>query len=204
MRSLAIVLALTGLLAACSPSGQSATPPSASGPGGVSASVAANDAQRYSNAFAYCRAIGTIDRPDSRYTGSNPPPVVIAGLIKAFHAPPSGSASQAFTRGTYWRCMNHAVYACNVGANLPCESKANTARAPSPGEKKYCATNHDADIIPMYVTGHNTIYDWHCNGEKPVAGKTVSQVDARGYLKNIWYRIPPPDTIQQRKPPAPQ
>ncbi|MGH8274857.1 MAG: hypothetical protein ACRES9_11520 [Gammaproteobacteria bacterium] len=194
MRYFALALALTGLLAACSPGGKSGTtsvvPAATSASPG--ASLAAGAARTYTSPFTYCRAVGTIDSPDSRYSGPNPPPVVIAGLIKAFGAPPSATSTQAFTHGTYWRCMGDAVYACNVGANLPCAAKANTGREPTAGEKKYCAANHDATFIPMYVTGHNTIYDWRCEKTEPVAGKRLSKVDKRGFLANIWYRIPAP------------
>ncbi len=194
MRSTWLALVLIGCLAglaACSPGGKPG--PTANSPAPASAKIAAGHLPTYANPFAYCRAVGTLDRPDSRYTGPNPPPAVIAGLIKAFGPPAAATHSQAFTHGTYWRCMSGAVYACNVGANLPCESKANTERTPTPGEKKYCAANPGSDFIPMYVTGHDTVYDWSCKGDQPVAGKQIAKVDARGYLANIWYRVPPPD-----------
>ncbi|MGH8162142.1 MAG: hypothetical protein ACRESR_08395 [Gammaproteobacteria bacterium] len=192
MRSAWLALALLGLLAACSPSRQQANRASPSGTNAIASATASASNARYSNPFAYCRAVGTLDRPDSRYTGPNPPSAVIAGLVKAFGSPPAATRSPAFTHGTYWRCMKGSVYACNVGANLPCQSRANTDRAPTQGEKKYCAAHPGSDFIPMYVTGHNTIYDWSCKGDQPVAGKQITKVDARGYLANIWYRIPPP------------
>lgn len=188
----ALILALAGWLVACSPGGEnSATPSKASAT--APASLATLAGQHYSNAFAYCRAIGTIDQPDSRYTGPNPPPAVIDGLMAAFGAPPTATRSRAFSRGTSWRCMDHDVYACTVGANLPCQSQADTDRTPTEAENKYCAAHHDATIIPMYVTGHNTVYDWHCEGKKPVAGQQLTKVDQRGFLANIWYKIPSPN-----------
>lgn len=192
MRNLAIALALTGLLAACSPAGQNPAPAGSAALPVAATGMNAARGPHYSNAFAYCRAIGTIDKPDSRYTGPTPPPDVIAGLKRAFHAPASATANKVFTHGTYWRCMDKAVYACNVGANLPCNSPANTDSAPTRGEKQYCAENHDAAFIPMYVTGHDTVYNWSCEGVKPVAGKQIVKVDSQGYLANIWYHVPPP------------
>ncbi|MGH8427244.1 MAG: hypothetical protein ACRES7_04585 [Gammaproteobacteria bacterium] len=146
----------------------------------------------YSNPFAYCRAVGTIDHPDGRYIGSEPPPAVIEGLEHAFRVSANAAHAQAFSRGTFWRCMGGAVYACNVGANLPCESRANSDRIPTSGEHQYCNENHDALFIPMYVTGHDTIYDWRCRGALPVADKTLGRIDERGYIAGIWYPIPPP------------
>ncbi|MDN5864466.1 MAG: hypothetical protein L0I62_04535 [Gammaproteobacteria bacterium] len=180
------------VLAACSPTNPSTTGPRATTAGAVVPATAVQSEASYDNVFAYCRAVGTIDRPDARYTGANPPPAVIAGLIEAFHAPPSASRTQVFTLSTSWRCMDGHVYACTVGANLPCQAQANTRRTPTEAENEYCAANPDAGFIPMSVTGHNTVYDWRCEGAKAVAGKQLSEVDERGYIADIWYRIPAP------------
>ena len=138
--------------------------------------------------------MGTIDKPDSRYTGPTPPPGVLAGLARMMtpNAATTATHSKTFQAGTFWRCSKGEVYACNAGANLPCNSPANTNRTPTNGEKKYCAENHDADFIPMYMTGHDTVYNWSCQGDKPVAGKQIVKVDSQGYLADIWYRLPPP------------
>lgn len=181
-------VALAGILVGCAPAG----PPKPAAPASVAGRL-----QHYADPFGYCRAVGTLDRPDARYTGINPPPAVIAGLIRALGAEPSGSGTQAFIRSTYWRCMDGVVYACNVGANLPCESRADTRRTPTAGENAYCATNPDSSFIPMYVTGHATIYDWHCAGTAAIAGKPIARVDARGFIAGIWYRIPAPADSQQ-------
>lgn len=196
MRSLFLAcIAFSGMaaLTACSPP-PPAGPPTASGSGSGASPTAdsGNADSAYTNAFAYCRSIGTIDRPDARYTGRRPPPAVIAGLMKVFGAPPAASRSYAFTRSTSWRCMGGHVYACTVGANLPCQSPANTRRNATGAENRYCAAHPNSDFIPMSVTGHDTIYAWHCKGRQAVAGKQVSRVDARGYIADIWYRIPAP------------
>lgn len=192
MRSLAITLALALCLAACAqPGGHAVRPGATAAP--VPEAAQAQLTQNYSSPFAYCRAVGTADKPGAHYTGTKPPPAVVAGLVKALGISPEGARSPAFLHGIFWRCMDGAVYACSVGANLPCESKANTDRAPTAEEQRYCEKNHDALLIPMYVTGHNTIFDWRCEKGKAVAGRTLAKVDKRGYIADIWYRIPPPN-----------
>jgi hypothetical protein len=37
----------------------------------------------------------------------------------------------------------------------------------------------------MYVTGHDTIYEWRCV-EGQVAATKVMTVDAQGYVANNW------------------
>jgi hypothetical protein len=92
---------------------------------------------------------------------------------------------------TSWRCMEGKVYACNVGANLPCSSKANTNKTPMQEMVDYCKANSGSDFIPMSVTGHDTIYRWHCVKDTPEVLDQISQVDAAGFLAQIWYQIEP-------------
>ena len=98
---------------------------------------AAAQSGSYSDPFAYCAAVGTVDTPDVRYTGPRMPDAVAQGLKKA-----SGASADApiemFTTGAYWRCMDGKVYACTVGANLPCDSKANTDKTPTQPEFDFC------------------------------------------------------------------
>ena len=107
----------------------------------------------------------------------------------------SGAAADAplemFNRGTFWRCMDQKVYACFVGANLPCESKADIRQASTAAMDDFCKTNPNNDFIPAAVTGHETIYAWGCKEGKAFAGKKVFDVDARGYIREIWYAITP-------------
>ncbi len=145
----------------------------------------------YDNPFEYCKAVGTIDKPGSDYTGAEVPESIADGLKKAFGAPESSTLDD-FKRGTYWRCMDGKVYACNVGANLPCYEKANLDKTPNEGMVNYCKENPGSDFIPMSATGHSTVYDWKCDGTTPVAGKQFAEVDSQGYQKDIWYEINPP------------
>jgi hypothetical protein len=157
----------------------------------VVAAGTAYAAESFHAPFAYCAAVGTIDAPDARYVGPAVPEAVARGLQKAFGiAPPEPLF--AFERGTTWRCMDGAVYACNVGANLPCDAKPAADPAPGDALRTYCAENRDAEFIPMYVTGHDTVYDWSCTDGSPQRGRQTAALDARGYVASIWHRIEPP------------
>jgi hypothetical protein len=146
---------------------------------------------RYTDPFQYCAAVGTVDKPDTRYVGPAVPASIAAGLRRAFDAPPDAPL-EPFTRGTSWRCMSGKVYACNVGANLPCDAKADVRTTPSAPITQFCRQNADADVVPMVVTGRDTVYEWRCRGGAPVVVRQFTQPDARGYLSNIWYELTPP------------
>jgi len=148
-------------------------------------------AAQHTDPFAYCRAVGTVDKPDRRWTGPAVPDAVIEGLIRAADLPVEVPRDQ-LRRATFWRCMDGHVYACFVGANLPCQSKANTRRIPSVAMWRFCRENPDADVIPAAVTGRETVYLWRCTGRRPAIVRQVDAPDARGFLKRIWYRISPP------------
>ncbi len=143
----------------------------------------------YGDPFRYCAAVGTIDAPDARYTGPAVPDVIAEGLRKAFNTP--NTPLDVYQRGSFWRCMDGKVYACSVGANLPCQDKANTDRTPTQGMQDYCQQNQNSDFIPMFVTGHNTVYAWRCNNGTPEVDHQVAQVDAQGYIAGIWHEISP-------------
>ena len=84
-----------------------------------------------SDPFAYCADVGTIDVPDERYAGPAIPDAVVDDLRDkadiAADAPDDWVAA-----GTVWRCMDGQVWACFVGANLPCSEKADTSTMPKP------------------------------------------------------------------------
>ncbi len=145
----------------------------------------------YSNPFAYCAAVGTIDSPDARYTGPQITDEIINGFKVAAGLEASTEPMEIFKKTTIWRCMDNQVYACNYGANLPCSSKANVEKTPSPAMEDYCKANQDSDFIPMSVTGHSTIYSWHCVKDTPELLDQIEKVDAAGYLAQIWYPIQP-------------
>ena len=145
----------------------------------------------YTDPFAYCSGVGTIDTPDSRYTGVPLPDSIIQGFLKAAGLQNNGEPMELLQKTTMWRCMNKAVYVCNIGANLPCDSKADTNKSPTQAMLDFCKASQNADSIPMSVTGHATIYSWHCAKDTPAVLDQVEQVDAAGYITNIWYELPP-------------
>ncbi len=91
-------------------------------------------------------------------------------------------------RGTVIRCMDGAVWACNYGANLPC-GKANTRDTLPVEGAEWCRKNPDGDFVPVYISGHNSVYRWRCQAGAPVAGSPVAQMDARGFLTRYWKRV---------------
>jgi hypothetical protein len=141
---------------------------------------------KFSDAYAYCKAVGAIDAPDERYNGPQMPEAVLKGIQKA-----GGIAEDAPTGGYYWRCMKSMVYGCYVGANLPCTSKAAVDKKPTDEMNKFCKSNRNSKIIPMYVTGHETVYAWRCKGDSPEIEKQVDTMDERGYISRIWYELAP-------------
>jgi hypothetical protein len=141
----------------------------------------------YTDPFAYCAAVGTIDRPDARYLGEEVPESVAKGLQKALDA--SDTPAEILVRGSVWRCMNGQVYGCFVGANLPCEAKADLDRTPTQEVKDYCAENPIAEFIPMYVTGRETVYEWRCTNGAPEIVRQFAEPDERGFISDIWYEI---------------
>jgi hypothetical protein len=143
----------------------------------------------HTDPFAYCTSVDTIDAPDASYTGPEVAVIIAEGLRKAFNTPDTPLV--VYMTGTSWRCMNGKVYACNMGANLPCEAKANTHRTPTQSENDFCQQNPDADVISMVVTGRDTVYEWRCNNGVPEIVRQFVQPDARGFLSNIWYEIHP-------------
>jgi hypothetical protein len=145
----------------------------------------------YSDPFTYCAAVGTVDIPDARYTGPQINDEIVNGYKIAAGLENSSEPMEIFKKTTIWRCMDNLVYVCNFGANLPCSSKANTDKTPSPAMEDYCNANPDSEFIPMSITGHSTIYSWHCVNDTPELLDQVEKVDSAGYLAQIWYPIKP-------------
>ena len=144
----------------------------------------------YSDPFAYCAAVGTIDAPNGRYDGPPVPDAIIQSLIQqgvvSADAPP-----EYLAQTTVWRCMDGQVWACTIGANLPCQEKADTSKVPTSAMEDFCQSNPTADFIPAAVTGRATVYEWKCNAGKPEAGRQIFQVDPQGFLANFWYKVTP-------------
>lgn len=150
----------------------------------------AEPAVTYTDPFAYCAVVGTADVPGHRYVGPKVPRAIAEGLRQAFGLPDTAPL-EPFIRNTYWRCMDGKVYACNVGANLPCLEKADIGTRPSEAMVTWCRENSTAAAIPAVVTGRRTVYVWRCQKGTPAIVRQVTAPDARGFLSNIWYPIEP-------------
>ncbi len=127
--------------------------------------------------------------PDCRGPGASDtvlplPPSLVGEVNAAFgvRMPPA-----EVVRQTVIRCHRGAVLACMTGANLNC-GKADTRRA-SAGGDAWCRTNPNAAFIPMFATGHATIYAWRCAGSRAVAVRQVEALDADGYVTRNWKRL---------------
>jgi len=185
------------LLAACAPAAMPApiptnTPaPAATDmpPAPMPALPATATPPSYSDPFAYCAAMGTIDTPNARYTGDKLPDSLVQGMIKKNIV--SADAPPEFQHNALWRCMNNNVWVCSFGANLPCDEKADTSSATTAAMDDFCKANPTADGIPAAVTGHDTIYEWVCKDGKAQLGKQLLTVDPQGYIAEFWYELSP-------------
>jgi hypothetical protein len=145
----------------------------------------------YSDPFAYCAAVGQIDMPDARYTGPKMDDALFKDYLTAAKLDPNTQYPDPFQQMTTWRCMDGKVYACNFGANIPCDSKANASQTPTQAISDYCTANPDVDFIPMYVIGHTAIYNWSCKAGTPQLGQAMDTVDAAGYQSSFWVALQP-------------
>ncbi len=143
-------------------------------------SIAPAFAQGFGDPVAYCRAVGTIDRPDARYHGPKLPAWMAAKL----------GLEPGEDKMMEWRCARGAVLACLYGANIPCDAKADVSRVATPAIEAFCRENPDSSFVPMVVTGHETVVSWACRGDRPVVTATGA-VDAQGYAKSYWQRVTP-------------
>lgn len=125
---------------------------------------------------AYCARVGTDDVP--RPT----PPSLFPAVKRLFNF-----GGRVPLRATYYRCAEGHVKVCAVGANLPCE-KANTSNH-LPAAARWCETHPGTEIIPAYITGHDTLYSWHCTGAKAETGAPVGALDARGFFADYWKTV---------------
>jgi hypothetical protein len=151
-----------------------------------SKTAAATTQETYTDPFAYCKAVGQIDTPDARYTGPKMSDSLFADYVKAAGLDSTTDFPDSFKQATIWRCMNSEVYACNYGANIPCDSKANTDKTATQAMTDYCKQNPGSDTIPMSVTGHDVINNWKCNNDTPEIGDAFDKVDAAGYASSYW------------------
>lgn len=142
----------------------------------LAALLAAPVLARAASPAGLCRQLGTDDRLHAIPQALVPDSERLFGL----HSMPA----EWVQRTTFFRCYDGHVFVCNVGANLPC-GKANQSRE-LPGATAWCAKNPDAGFIPMYVTGHDTIYSWRCRASAAVPTAQVFTVGPRGFITQFW------------------
>jgi hypothetical protein len=186
--SILILLLLTLTACTTAPSASSAEPAT---PLPAPSPSAIPTQETFSDPFAYCATVGQIDAPDARYTGPQMSDALFKDYLKAAGLDPATNYPPEFRKMTIWRCMDKKVYACNFGANIPCDSKANTNKTPTQAIIDFCKENQNADFIPMSVTGHNVIYSWHCAKGVPEILNQIDTVDAAGYQSSFWQVLEP-------------
>jgi hypothetical protein len=125
---------------------------------------------------AYCARVGTDD------TLRTPPRSLTPAIRRLFNLKGPNAP-----KTSYYRCAAGRLLVCWVGANLPC-GKANTSRT-LPGAAQWCRTHPNSDFIPMYVTGHDTIYSWRCIGDAAHAGALIGKLDGRGFFAEYWKKL---------------
>jgi hypothetical protein len=170
----------TLLLSQCTATSASTSPPTAQ------ATLQSTDS--FTDPFAYCAAVGAVDTPGNGYVGSQTPPSIIDGLKQAANLS-ADMPNTLIESGTVWRCMNGRVWACFVGANLPCSEKADTSQTPSQPMVDYCQANPASDAIPASVSGRATVYEWRCTDGSPAIIKQLFQPDSQGFVSDFWYEI---------------
>ena len=189
---LTILILVTLILTACSTAAStvSTEPPTSISPA-TSVSTEVTTQETFSDPFTYCAAVGQIDAPDARYNGPLMSDALFRDYLKSAGLDPNGDYPDVFKQMTIWRCMDKKVYACNFGANIPCDSKANIDKTSTQAMIDYCKEFPDDDFIPMSVTGHAVIYSWHCVGDTPEILDQIDTVDAAGYQSNFWQLVEP-------------
>ncbi|MDP1838285.1 MAG: hypothetical protein Q8N31_00095 [Reyranella sp.] len=155
--------------------------------GGTSVSA---QSPSFTDPQAYCRAVGTIDGPDQRFTGAGVPDWIRA----AFFTPEQIAAIKAGRQPDYgvaWRCVQGEVLACQ-NAQTPSCMKPDTDRTPTSAMREFCRRDVNAPVIPRVVTGTARMlaYDWVCRGPEPSIAKETP-LDAQGFVAADWKRVNP-------------
>jgi hypothetical protein len=156
---------------------------------GACATTSAEAPASYSDPFAYCAAVGTVDAPDGRHTGEAMPAAVVEALVQ--QGVVTADAPPEFQQNAVWRCMDGQVWACHFGANLPCQERADMSQTPTAEMEAFCQTNPSAEVIPAAVTGRATVYEWKCSEGQAVVVKQVFSSDAQGFLSDFWFELKP-------------
>ncbi|MGH6795745.1 MAG: hypothetical protein ACREDD_07250 [Methylocella sp.] len=132
------------------------------------------------DAKSLCARVTTDDR-------ARPLPITLVPAARQLFSFSVDTPSGYIRKGTSFRCMGGKVFLCNAGANLVC-GKANTSRT-SVGAADFCKQNPGSYVVPMAATGHATVYEWKCAGNKAVISKQAETVDPRGFITENWKQL---------------
>ena len=127
-----------------------------------------------------CASIGDDDR-------LRPIPATLIPKARQLFGISMETPSAFVRKSTSFRCMKGKVLLCNYGANIPC-GKANTSRT-AKRATDFCRQNPGSDFVPMAATGHDTIYDWKCAGNKAQISRQIATVDPRGFIARSWKEL---------------
>jgi hypothetical protein len=61
---------------------------------------------------------------------------------------------------------------------------------PTAGISDFCCDNPDAAVVPMVVTGRETVVSWACHAGQPAVTK-VQAVDDQGHARAYWRPVMP-------------
>jgi hypothetical protein len=132
----------------------------------------------FTDPFSYCAAVGTIDEPDERWAGPPIPPEVVDFF------------GEDRLGGHFWRCFEGAVLGCAVGAAAYCGNEPNTSDEPTAAMVQFCQANPN-QLMLVAQFGRDNIYLWECQGVVPAIALQMFHVDARGFMEENWFEIPP-------------
>lgn len=140
----------------------------------------------FTDPFAYCAAVGTVDWPggDAGWVGPELPQAVSDGLERLLGSPPYPPYA------TSWRCVDGKVLACRtLDMHFVACSRRSTSREPTPEMVGFCQENPDSDI-PFAVPGpRRSIYSWVCRAGAPAVVGQATSVDSRGFVPTEWHEI---------------
>ncbi len=91
------------------------------------------------------------------------------------------------------RCLNGALYVCNASADQRCMKKLNAEPEVNEAMATACAKEElDGVILPDSITDANAAFEWTCRDGKPSVTAQLCELDAMGFIKEIWKEIPAP------------
>ncbi len=115
-------------------------------------------------------------------------PALHDALVRAFGrlfpSAPMPPDDREIEAGAHIRCMDGQLLACFTGANLPC-GKMTTA-PDSPGADAFCRANPNAEVVPAFATGHDTVNLYRCVSGQPAITGSAFTVDSRGFAASLW------------------